>query len=103
MPDEASSGCGVPGVEMVVSAPPSPNDPVWHRPAREPMSPIPGTLQIPPAGWSSAFLLFTASRTAGAALADGAASAVLADSAAVTDFAALADTAVSADCAARAV
>src|SRR3984957_9801227 len=75
---------------MLLSSPVRP-EPELQRPASAPMSPIPGTLQIPPSGWSSASLLFTASRTAGA---------VLADSAVFTDWAEVAERALVAACAA---
>src|SRR5580698_7364428 len=99
MPEVACSDCGVPGVQMLFSSPPRPDEPSLHRPASAPMSPIPGTLQIPLSGRSSTLLLVTASRTAGVALAD---SAAWAESADLANSAFCADCAVAAEAAARA-
>src|SRR5271168_824891 len=49
MPDVASSGSGAPEVQMLFSWPTTP-EPAWHSPTRPPMSPTPGTLQIPASG-----------------------------------------------------
>jgi hypothetical protein len=50
MPPVAGSGCGSEGWQMLFRLPTRPLDPPEQNPSRPPMSPIPGTEQIPPAG-----------------------------------------------------
>src|SRR5690349_15591967 len=66
MPEVASSGAGGPEVQMLFTSPTKP-EPAWQRPTRPPMSPTPGTLQIPASSWfcvSSAVTWFPATRAA---------------------------------------
>src|SRR5487761_1583388 len=50
MPPFAGSGCGSEGWQMLLRLPIRPLDPPEQKPSRPPMSPIPGTEQMPPAG-----------------------------------------------------
>src|SRR5689334_25286241 len=50
MPPVAGSGVGTDGWQMLFRSPTMPLEPCAQKPNRPPMSPIPGTLQIPPDG-----------------------------------------------------
>src|SRR5215467_8855734 len=50
MPPVAGSGVGTDGWQMLFRSPTMPLDPAAQKPNRPPMSPIPGTVQIPPDG-----------------------------------------------------
>src|SRR5690349_24188859 len=50
MPPVAGSGVGTDGWQMLLRSPTMPLEPCAQKPNRPPMSPIPGTLQIPPDG-----------------------------------------------------
>src|SRR5438477_12844832 len=65
MPDEACSGCGTEGVQMLLRSPIVP-EPALQKPNSPPMSPIPGTEQIPPPGWAGWVCAVTEAGAAGA-------------------------------------
>ena len=50
IPPVAGSGVGTDGWQMLLRSPTIPLDPAVQKPSRPPMSPIPGTWQIPPDG-----------------------------------------------------
>src|SRR5262249_61498818 len=55
IPPVAGSGVGTDGWQMLLRSPTIPLDPAVQKPSRPPMSPIPGTEQIPPerdCGWA---------------------------------------------------
>ena len=52
IPPVAGSGVGTDGWQMLLRSPMIPLEPAWQKPNSPPMSPMPGTEQIPPEGAS---------------------------------------------------
>src|SRR5215472_6133811 len=88
IPPVAGSGVGTDGWQMLFRSPTMPLDPAAQKPNRPPMSPIPGTEQIPPDGavgcagtWTAVVVTAPAGSVARAGVAASAAEAGLALSA----------------------
>src|ERR1700733_8617016 len=85
MPEVASTGVGAPEVQMLFRSPTTP-EPAWQRPRMPPMSPTPGTLQMPASGAAG---VTSEVSWAGAVLATGAADAERAMNRALSTIAAI--------------
>src|SRR6516165_8661421 len=70
-PPVAGSGVGTDGWQMLLRSPMIPLEPAWQKPNSPPMSPMPGTEQIPPEGASGWAGNWTAASPGGAVVRAG--------------------------------